>query len=306
MSETNSRSLEPRPSSADTKAPVRARRWGWMLLCLIGFAGAGVLGWTNAGLLRDLEAERVAKHSSEAEAQRQATEARQIKEELATLQEELESIAASGNQTAEEALRRQREMEKTRRAQSVSQQELEVALTNAKAEQDGLLSRIGRLEAQVEQLGQELVQAKQREEALNESVAQSRRLTEALQAQLLSKEQTLKTLERSYQRFKDSSQSASRQLEVISRTLSELETLNQRRARVLEQATRRLKDLSDSYRTVAVRIDSDPRTQGTLNAEVSRLQSGVLAVEDQVAQFNTLNTQASQLERKLGDLRDAN
>ncbi len=306
MPETDLRSLPPRPPSTGGGQPAHSRRWPWILPWLLGLAAAALLGWMNTNLGRELEAERNARAASETEVQRQRSETVQVRDQLEALQAEMEEIAASGNLSAEEALRRQREMERTRRVQSVSQQELEVALVNARAERDALSERIGRLESQVEQLGQQLAEAKLREETLAENVAQSKRLAEALQAQLQGKDQILATLERSYQRFKDSSQSASRQLETISRTLTELEELNQRRARILEQATRRLKDLSDSYRTVAVRIDSDPRTQGTLNAEVSRLQSGVLAVEDQVAQFNTLNTQASQLERRLGQLRSAN
>jgi hypothetical protein len=95
-------------------------------------------------------------------------------------------------------------------------------------------------------------------------------------------------------------------LEAVSRTLTELEELNRRRVRLLEQAGRRVKDLSENLRTMAVRIDSDPRTQSAMGAEVTRMQSAAMALEDQIAQINNLNAQASRLERKLEQARNAN
>lgn len=306
MPESKSRQLPPRPEKTTAEPSSHARRWPWILPWALGIMVAATLGWTNFTLQQQLETAHLATTASEAEVLRLRGDAVSLRNQLGELETELEAIAESGNQSAEAALRRQREIERARRTQSVTQQEFEAALANSQAQREAMAERIVELENNVEQLREEIASAKLREANLRESVEQSKRLTDALQAQLQGKEQAFLALERSYQRFKDSSQSASRQLETISRTLTELEELNQRRARILEQATRRLKDLSDSYRTIAVRIDSDPSTQGTLNAEVSRLQSSVLAVEDQVAQFNTLNTQASQLERRLGQLRSAN
>ncbi|MCW5964770.1 MAG: hypothetical protein KIT83_12080 [Bryobacterales bacterium] len=306
MPESSSRQLPPRPESASPTPAAHARRWPWILPWILAIAVAAIFSWTNIAERQQLKDEQVARVTAEAEAQRLRNDVASLRSQLDELETEMETIAQSGNLSAEAALRRQREIESTRRAQSLSQQEFEVALANAGAQREVLAERIVQLENSVEQLRDNLASARAREENLRESVEHSRRLTEALQTQIGSKDQAYATLERAYQSFKDSSQSGSRQLETISRTLTDLEEINQRRARILEQATRRLKDLSDSYRTVAVRIDSDPRTQGTLNAEVNRLQSGVLAVEDQVAQFNTLNTQASQLERRLSQLRSAN
>lgn len=306
MPDKKPRSLAPRPENPQPLHALHPRRWPWLVPWALCLVVAGVSVWNHTNLQRMLQDEQASRGAGEAENQRLRGEVSSLRSQLDELETEMESLAESGNLSAEAALRRQREIEKARRDQSLSREQFEAALANTRAQKEELVARIVELDNSVAQLRESLDVARSREETLRESVEQSKRLAEALQAQLTGKDQALTALERSYQRFKDSSQSASRQLETISRTVTELEDINQRRARLLEQAIRRLKDLSDSYRTVAVRIDSDPRTQGTLNAEMSRLQSGVLAVEDQVAQFNTLNTQASQLERRLGQLRSTN
>jgi hypothetical protein len=43
-----------------------------------------------------------------------------------------------------------------------------------------------------------------------------------------------------------------------------------------------------------------------MGAEVTRMQSAALALEDQISQINNLNAQASRLERKLEQARTAN
>lgn len=276
---------------------------GALAVCAIA---AVVFGWMALSLRQQIETEREARGQAEAQAASLREEAASLRERFGELERELQAIAESGNQSAEAALRRQREIEAARTQQTRTELEYQSALATARAESENLAGKLVSLEREVASLRTELEDSRTRARDQQERLEQAQRLTEALKVQLAGKDKALASLETSYQRFKDSNQSASRQLELVSNTITGIEDINRRRAAMLEQAVRRLRDLSDSYRTVAVRIDSDPRMQGTFNAEVSRLQSGVLAVEDHVAQINTLNTQASQLERKLEQARNIN
>lgn len=272
----------------------------------ISVVTAGVFAWQAQSRRHEVESERTAKEQAENQVVQLQQEASSLRARLDELTSEMQAIAESGNQSAEAALRRQREVEAARSQQNRTEREFQTALAVTRSERDALVERVAVMETDLEHLRSQLREADTRERDLRESLQQAQRVTEAMKTQLQSKDQALASLETAYQRFKDSSQSGSRQLDFVTKTVTSLEDINRRRTAILEQAVRRLRELGDSYRTVAVRIDSNPEMQSTFNAEVGRLQSGVMAVEDQMAQINTLNAQASQLERRLEQARTVN
>lgn len=279
-----------------------------VLLAALGMSAlaAGVFAWQAQSRQQEIVAEREAKEHAEAQVSQLQQEADNLRERLGELTGEMQAIAESGNQSAEAALRRQREVEVARHQQNRTEREFQSTLAATQSERDALAERVAAMGTDLERLRTQLEEVTTRERDLQESLQQAQRVAEALRAQLQSKDQALASLETAYQRFKDSSQSGSRQLDFVTKTVTSLEDINRRRTAILDQAVRRLKEVGDSYRTVAVRIDSNPEMQSTFNAEVGRLQSGVMAVEDQMAQINTLNAQASQLERRLEQARTVN
>jgi chromosome segregation ATPase len=272
----------------------------------ISVAAAGIFAWQAQVRRAEVAVEREAREQAENQLSQVQQEASTLRDRLEELTREMRTIAESGNQTAEAALRRQREVEEALSQQNRSEREVQSALALTRSERDSLVDRVSALEAELERMRLQLGEADTRERDLQQSLEQAQRVAEAMKAQLQSKDQALASLETAYQRFKDSSQAGSRQLEFVTKTVTNLEDINRRRTAILEQAVRRLRELGDSYRTVAVRIGSNPEMQSTFNAEVGRLQSGVMAVEDQVSQINALNAQASQLERRLEQARTVN
>lgn len=287
-----------------TTAPRRAKGpwfcFGITLAIAVLLGGAALVNWRN------LEFERIRADNIEAQKLELQVQASGLRERLGELEAGMQEIADTGNQAAQAALRRQREMERARSQQLATLEETQAALTSARKEQETLAARAAELRSRVESLTAETESLRKSEVELRENLAQSQRLTDALRAEVKAKERTLASLETAYQRYKDANQESSKQLQLVTRTLSELEEINRRRARMLEQAARRVREISDNYRSMAVRIDADSRTQSTLNAEFSRLQSAALAVEDQLSQINNLNAQASRLERQLEKARDIN
>lgn len=287
----------------DASAPKSKFLLGALAVCALATA---IFAWQTVQGKKLLEEERAGRTQAESALASLQAESTRLQERFDELEREMQSLAESGNQSAEAALKRQREAEVARRQQTRSERELQSAIANAETEKETLASRLAQAERDRDRLRTELEDAATRQRDMQESIAQAQRLTDALRTELQGKEKALASLETAYQRFKDSNQSGSRQVDLVSKTITNLEDINRRRTALLEQAVRRLRDLGDSYRTVAVRIDSNPGMQSTFNAEVGRLQSGVLAVEDQVSQINNLNTQASQLERRLEQARNSN
>lgn len=291
-----------------TASPSTARRpakWLWVLVAALAALAAGLaIGmFVNA---RNLEYERQRADKMQAEKNELLEQAAQLRERLTAIEHSMEALAAGGNQEAEQALRRQRELEKARSREAVSAGQYQQALGEARAYSEELSKKVVSLEQAVATLQQENEQIRKSGSDFESQRESSRRLIAALQEQVKSKEKTLASLEAAYQRYKDSNQESSRQLDVISKTIADLEDVNRRRLRVVEQASRRMRELSDNLRTMAVRIDTDSRGQSGMGAEITRIQSAATNLDDQIAQINNLNAQAAGLERRLEQARGSN
>lgn len=291
-----------------TASPSTARRsakWLWVLIVALAALAAGLaIGmFVNA---RNLEYERQRAEKMQAEKNELLEQAAQLRERLTSIEHSMEALAAGGNQEAEQALRRQRELEKARSREAVSAGQYQQALGEARAYSEELSKKVVSLEQVVATLQQENEQIRKNGSDFESQRESSRRLIAALQEQVKSKEKTLASLEAAYQRYKDSNQESSRQLDVVSKTIADLEDVNRRRLRVVEQASRRMRELSDNLRTMAVRIDTDSRGQSGMGAEITRIQSAATNLDDQIAQIGNLNAQAAGLERRLEQARGSN
>lgn len=291
-----------------TASPSTARRsakWLWVLIVALAALAAGLaIGmFVNA---RNLEYERQRAEKMQAEKNELLEQAAQLRERLTSIEHSMEALAVGGNQEAEQALRRQRELEKARSREAVSAGQYQQALGEARAYSEELSKKVVSLEQAVATLQQENEQIRKNGSDFESQRESSRRLIAALQEQVKSKEKTLASLEAAYQRYKDSNQESSRQLDVVSKTIADLEDVNRRRLRVVEQASRRMRELSDNLRTMAVRIDTDSRGQSGMGAEITRIQSAATNLDDQIAQIGNLNAQAAGLERRLEQARGSN
>lgn len=289
-------------SSTNTNA---GRKWPWILV--VALAGVAVLaGLTALVNSRNLEFERARADALNAEKLELQEQSAGLRERLQVLEVEMQAIAQTGNQSAEAALRRQRELESARSKEVATLDRYQQTLEEARSHHEELSRKVVSLEREVADLQSEAERLRRSESDLQSQMESAMRLTAALREQLQSKEKTLASLERAYQRYKDSNQESSRQLEAVTSTIADMEELNRRRLRLLEQGTRKAREISENFRTMAVRIDSDSRGQSGMSAEITRLQSAALALEDQIAQINDLNAQATRLERRLEQARNAN
>lgn len=268
------------------------------ILALALAALAVLLGWLWL-------AERKRTADLTLEAARAATSRKTVETELAARVREIESLRAL---LAEQGLDEKAE-KPARFVLPDDQKRLEAVRSLAQAEQ-----RISALQSALSEAREKLSQAEavadkyQSENRkletsladLKDDLAASRRVVAASEAELRSKADRIAQLEKTARTERDSRAAAEQRTEQTAALLSEFAELNRRRENTLASLQRRFRDISDQYRSFAMRLDTNRDNPAAAMPDVSRIQAAVQAAEDEFRQLNALNTQAQRLAQKLG------
>lgn len=268
------------------------------ILALALAALAVLLGWLWL-------AERKRTADLTLEAARAATSRKTVETELAARVREIESLRAL---LAEQGLDEKAE-KPARFVLPDDQKRLEAVRSLAQAEQ-----RISALQSALSEAREKLSQAEAVAERyqsenrkletsladLKDDLAASRRVVAASEAELRSKADRIAQLEKTARTERDSRAAAEQRTEQTAALLSEFAELNRRRENTLASLQRRFRDISDQYRSFAMRLDTNRDNPAAAMPDVSRIQAAVQAAEDEFRQLNALNTQAQRLAQKLG------
>lgn len=140
------------------------------------------------------------------------------------------------------------------------------------------------------------------EAELKENLASSRRIIDAMEIELKTKTDRVSSLETDLRRARDANSAESRRNSQVAAILSSFDEVNRRRENTLTSLQRRFRDLTEAYRALALRLDTQRDSQTPVqitSAEVSRMTNTVQSAEDELRQLNTLNTEAQRLTRRL-------
>jgi chromosome segregation ATPase len=140
------------------------------------------------------------------------------------------------------------------------------------------------------------------ESELKDALAASRRVVEAVEGELKTRTDRLSSLESELRRVRDSNAADSRRASQIGAILNSFEDLNRRRENTLTSLQRRFRDLTDAYRALALRLDTQRDSQTPMqitSAEVSRITSAVQSAEDELRQLSTLSAESQRLTQRL-------
>lgn len=170
--------------------------------------------------------------------------------------------------------------------------ETQAALTEAR-------NRIAELEATTERLTAENKRLAAAEAALNEDLDHTRRIVQAMEAEIKAKNDRIAQLESSLRKAREELQALSQKSGALAPLVADLLELNRRRENTLTSLQRRYRDLTDQLRTLSVRLDTQRDNPAAATADISRIQTAVLAAEEDLRQLNTLNSQSQQLMQKL-------
>lgn len=158
------------------------------------------------------------------------------------------------------------------------------------------------LESSLESARAERKRLSNAEAELKEGLAAARRVVEVMESELKTKNDRVSSLESDLRRLRDSNAADSRRSSQVGAILNSFEDLNRRRENTLTSLQRRFRDLTDAYRALALRLDTQRDSQTPLqitSAEVSRINSAVQSAEDELRQLSTLNAESQRLTQRL-------
>ncbi len=170
------------------------------------------------------------------------------------------------------------------------------------AQVQSLQSARSDLEASIESLRADRRRLSASEADLKDALASSRRIVEAMEAELKTKTERIASQEADLRRAKDSNAAGNRRTSQVASILSSFEDLNRRRENTLTSLQRRFRDLTDSYRALALRLDTQRDSQAPVqitSGEVSRISATVQSAEDELRQLSTMNAESQRLTRRL-------
>lgn len=180
--------------------------------------------------------------------------------------------------------------------------ELQKRFDAAQTQIQSLQTARAELESALEASGIERRRLSGLEAELKESVASSRRVIEAMEAELKTKTDRVGSIESELRRARDANSAETRRNSQIAAILSSFDEINRRRENTLTSLQRRYRDLTDAYRALALRLDTQRDSQTPVqitSGEVSRMTTTVQSAEDELRQLNTLNAEAQRLTRRL-------
>lgn len=160
--------------------------------------------------------------------------------------------------------------------------------------------RAAQFEAQVEKLQTDNKQLEVSSAETRDDLASARRIIEATDAELKSKSERIAQLESAVRAAREAQSAAEKKNQQTSSLLSDFADVNRRRENTLQSLQRRFRDISDQFRSFAMRLDTNRDNPAAAMPDVSRIQSAVQAAEEEFRQLTTLNTQAQRLAQKLG------
>jgi chromosome segregation ATPase len=170
--------------------------------------------------------------------------------------------------------------------------ETQTSLTEAR-------NRIAEIEASLERVTAENKRLTAAEAALNEDLDHTRRVVQAMEAEIRAKNERIAQLEASLRKTREELQAASQRAGALGPAVADLIELNRRRENTVTSLQRRYRDITDQLRALSVRLDTQRDNPAAAIADISRIQTAVLAAEEDLRQLSTLNSQSQQLMQKL-------
>lgn len=231
---------------------------------------------------------------------------RSLQERTAQLEQESnalrEQVLASGMEPVKPAARpRPAPVDETARLESIRQlAQVQAKLNTANSAIAELRNRQQELEGTIERLSAENKRAVAESSELRESLASTRALVQALEGEMKTKSDRIAQLEAASRKLRDDGQGASQRVAEFVKSARELEDINRRRENYMNSLQRRYRELTDQYRALAVRLDTQRDNPVAFAPDVSRIQSTIQLAEDDLRQITSLNTQAQRATEKLG------
>lgn len=165
--------------------------------------------------------------------------------------------------------------------------------------------RIRELEAEGVRLQQEGQRVTEAQGEMRTQLATANRLAESLQEELKSRTTRASDMESSLRKLQEEQRGTTDRAVRISNQLRELDQLNSRREAYLNNILRRFRELTDQYRTLAIRQDTTTRdlSANPNSPDLSRIQNAIAMADEDLRQLSQLDAQARSMTQRLRNVK---
>jgi len=270
-------------------------------IALLALAALGAIGW-SLWLLKENTALKLQSGAQESARKSLELRAAALESENLDLRRRLEAEGIEAPPAAGKATPIPHAADSARVEAVRALADLQKRFDALQAQVQSLQSARSDLEASIESMRADRRRLSTSEAELKDALASSRRVVDAMETELKTKTARIASLEADLRRANDSNAADNRRTSQVASILSSFEDLNRRRENTLISLQRRFRDLTDSYRALALRLDTQRDSQTPMqitSAEVSRITAAVQSAEDELRQISTLNAESQRLSRRL-------
>lgn len=161
-------------------------------------------------------------------------------------------------------------------------------------------SRLKEAESKIAALTQETLKAAETKRDLEDRLATANRVSAALDEEIKGRNDRMVRIDSANREIQKKYDEISKQVAKLSRAAGEIEDITRRRDVYLNNVLRRYREVTDMYRSLAMRMNS-PRETGlpSPGTDLSRIQNAIMLAEEDLRQLQTLNAQATRLQKDL-------
>lgn len=161
-------------------------------------------------------------------------------------------------------------------------------------------ARLKEAESKIASLTQESQKAIETKRDLEDRLATANRVSAALDEEIKGRNDRMVRIDSANREIQKKYEEISKQVVKLSRAANEIEDITRRRDVYLNNVLRRYREVTDMYRSLAMRMNS-PRETGlpSPGTDLSRIQNAIMLAEEDLRQLQTLNAQAARLQKDL-------
>jgi len=180
-------------------------------------------------------------------------------------------------------------------------QRLRESLAQSTAETVRLEARISDLQSQIETATAENRRLSAAGDELKRNLVDANQTIDNIRAELKTAADRITQLENTSAKVNQDAAAGKQSAAQMKQNVSDLEGIFRRREMYLNNILRRYKEVTEQYRALSGVLDSrrDRDAAPVNGTEISRIQNTIALAEEDFKQINTLNVQASRLEKKL-------
>lgn len=177
------------------------------------------------------------------------------------------------------------------------------ALTASEAAVRDLQTKLREEEARVTALKEDFDRSQAAEKGALEKLDAAAKALELARAEAEARESRIARAEAASQELRRRSDDTARKAARLSKLLDDIDDMVRREDAYLNSILRRYREVSDLYRTLALRLDNPREGPPSANSDLSRIQNAISLADEDLRQLRSLQAQAAKLQKEVAAAR---